>query len=245
MKLILSPTKTMTPAHSRAAMPRPTFESAARELIRQLSTLDFNGLKALYKASDALIQKSRDQIHGFDDAQAGPALFVFRGEAFKTLDAPSLSPEEISFAAAHVRIFSGLYGILSPLDAVKPYRLDFNTPLKINDQGMKAFWQERINLYFDQLLAPDEPLLNLASQEYASILQPQTLKGRMIQLQFRERAGEKLKNLSVRAKQARGAFAGHIIRRGITDPLALKEEAIDGYGFDPELSTEREWFFIR
>ncbi len=249
MKLILSPTKTMDitafPASEKLTFGRPKFEQEAGLLNRELAAMDRASLKKLFKTGDALTQKVHEGVHDFAEALSGPAMFVFRGEAFKTLGPEDFTREEIRFAHENLRIFSGLYGVVCPLDRIKPYRLDFNTPLKINGKSLKAFWKTRIIPCFETLLEPGESLINLASDEYASTLSSEQLKARMITLQFREQAGKKLNNITVRAKQARGGFARHIIRGALTDPENLKQAVIEGYAYSKALSSDREWFFIR
>ncbi len=247
MKLILSPTKTMAgrPQGSLLKSGRPGFEEEAGLLIGELKSLDPKGLKRLFKTSDALTQKVYDMVQDFGDAPSCPAVFAFCGEAFKTLKPKAFSPKELEFAQAHLRIFSGLYGVVAPLDEIRPYRLDFNTPLKINGSSLKAFWKKRLTPYFDALMAAGEPLINLASDEFASILSSTKIKNEMITLEFREASEGKLKNITVRTKQARGRFAGHIIRKALTDPEPLKQTVIDGYTYSSALSSDRHWFFIR
>jgi len=249
MKLILSPTKTMDmaehPGSSKLESSRPQFEREADLLIQELAAFDPASLKKLFKTSDALTQKVHEMVQGFAGALSGPAMFVFRGEAFKTLGPGDFTREQILFARENLKIFSGLYGVVSPLDDIKPYRLDFSTPLKINGKSLKAFWKDRIIPCFESLLEPGESLINLASDEYASVLSSKELKEKIITLQFREQADGKLKNITVRAKQARGSFARHIIRRALTDPKDLKQAVVDGYAYSQNLSSDREWFFIR
>ncbi len=249
MKILISPTKTMVfdipPTRLQMGMSRPRFEREANLLNQELKALDFGALKKLFKTSDALTQKTRDQIHDFTLTAPGPALFVFQGEAFKTMNPRRFDPDQLVFANKTLQIFSGLYGILRPMDGIKPYRLDFNTPLRWDFKGLKLFWQKKIIPYFEEQTQKDEVILNLASEEYSSILGPSRLKAQVITLQFREMIKEKLKNLSVRAKQARGLFAGEIIQKKITNANAIKEITLAGYEYKKNLSTETEWFFIR
>ena len=248
MKLVLSPTKTMDTENIPVPdLPpgNPAFEGEAVRLVRALSTLDRDGLKQLFKTSDALTQNVHGMIRGFDAAKPGPAMYTFRGEAFKTLAPVDFTGDQIAYAASHLRIFSGLYGVLAPLDRIKPYRLDFNTPLKIDGKGLKPFWKPKLIPYFEHLMEPGEALINLASGEYSAILASGPLKDRMITVQFRESDNGKMKNIPVRAKQARGRFARHIIRCGLSRSGDLKQTDIDGYVFSRELSSDREWFFIR
>ena len=249
MKILVSPTKTMafdkTPALLPLEMSRPIFEKEAEILNRELTTLDFGALKKLFKTSDGLTQKSQDQIQNFALAAPEPALFVFQGEAFKTMDPQGFDPGQLAFANENLQILSGLYGVLRPMDGIRPHRLDFNTPLCLGSKGIKQFWQKKIIPFFENQIGKDEMILNLASQEYSSILSTSYLKDQIITLQFREREKGKLKNLSVRAKQARGLFAGKIIQKKLTNAKAIKKLTLAGYGYATDLSTKTEWFFIR
>ncbi|WDP90281.1 MAG: YaaA family protein [Desulfobacter sp.] len=248
MKLILSPTKTMDmgePDLGGLSPGHPEFAKDAERLVRMLTTMDRAGLKKVFKTSDSLTLKVQEMIEGFDRAPASPALFAFRGEAFKTLAPDDFTREQMRYAQENLRILSGLYGALCPLDLIKPYRLDFNTPLKPGGTGMKPFWKKRLIPWFESLLAPGEWLINLASDEYASVLNSEKLKQRTITLQFREANEGQLKNVTVRAKQARGCVARHIIKKALADPAPLKQASIAGYTYSRTHSSEQEWFFIR
>jgi len=249
MKILVSPTKTMAfdkiPASLYMGMSRPRFEREANLLNQELKDLDFGALKDLFKTSDKLTQKTWDQIRGFNLVASGPALFVFQGEAFKTMDPRQFDPDQLAFANKTLKIFSGLYGVLRPMDGIKPYLLDFNTPLRRGSKGLKLFWKEKVISYFEEQTQKGEVILNLASEEYSSILGPSRLKDQIITLQFREMVKGKLKNLSVRAKQARGLFASEIIQKKLVDANAIKDITLSGYGYEEDLSTKTEWFFIR
>lgn len=248
MLLILSPTKTMaTKAPDLPAVfsGQPEFKNDANRLVQTLIPLDQADLKSLFKTSDALTCKVKEMINGFGNAAACPALFAFKGEAFKALAPEDFSQTHLRFAQDNLRILSGLYGVLRPMDPIKPYRLDFNTPLKPGGQSLKAFWKEKLIPVFENRVTPEAPLVNLASDEYASALSSPPLKQNTITLQFREKRQGKLKNVPVRAKQARGLFARHIIQNAWTDPDNLKQVSIDGYTYAPDLSSPREWFFTR
>lgn len=224
----------------------PVFEPEAGRLVKKLSAFDPRALGRLFKIGDALTRKTREQIREFHRAASGPAVFTFRGEAFKSVAPERFDHNQLEFAQSRMRILSGLYGVLRPLDRVRPYRLDLSTPLKIDDKTLKAFWRSRLIPYFEEFLSPDVPLVNLASAEYSSVLASGSLKSRMITVQFRETAeGGKLKNVAVRAKQARGAFAAAIIAQRISRLQDLKAACIDGYTYDRDLSSDREWFFVR
>ncbi len=248
MKLILSPTKTMemgSPDLPGICLGHPVFQKDADRLIQVLLPLDQTALKTLFKTSDALTLKVSKMIAEFKHAASCPALFAFKGDAFKTLSPKDFTKEQLQFAQDHLKIFSGLYGILSPLDQIRPYRLDFNTPLKPDGIGMTPFWKKRLIPFFESLLAPDEYLINLASNEFASTLSSKRLKQRTLTFQFREEKEGVLKNISVRAKQARGLFARYIIQNAVSDPEHLKQVSIEHYSYAKDLSSAREWFFIR
>jgi len=247
MRLILSPTKTMAVdlPDTGMAQSTPPFASEAVGLNRELAQLGRDEIQSLYKTSKALTQKTLDQIRGFETADSGPALFVFRGEAFKTLEAQRLSREDLSFTMDCLWIFSGLYGILTPMDAIRPYRLDLNNPLKPEGKSLTAFWKDRVVAWAASQLAPDEPILNLASEEYAALFRRSDLENRMITLQFRQNEGGKLKNNSVRAKQARGLFARTTIENRIQNPEDIKPLTPEGYAYSHNLSSPHEWVFIR
>ena len=249
MKILVSPTKTMAfdkiPIRLHMGMSQPRFEREAGLLNQELKALDLGALKNLFKTSDKLTQKTWDQIHDFTLATPGPALFAFQGEAFKTMNPRQFGPDQLAFANETLKIFSGLYGVLRPMDGIKPYRLDFNTPLPRESQKLKLFWKKKMIPYFEEQTQKDEMILNLASEEYSSILDTSRLKGQVITLQFRELVEGKLKNLSVRAKQARGLFANEIIQKKITNVNAIKKIALADYGYAKNLSSTAEWFFIR
>lgn len=259
MKILVSPTKTMvfdkTPAQLALKMSQPRFENESGILNRQLKPLDFKKLKQLFKVSDGLTQKTLDHIQNFARAVPEPALFVFQGEAFKTMNPRQFNPDQLAFANAHLQIFSGLYGVLRPMDGIKPYRLDFNTPFRLGAKGLKLFWREKIIPFFEEVTQKDEVILNLASEEYSSILcsgnlgsgnlGSSHLKDQMVTLQFRQREKDKLKNQSVRAKQARGLFAAQIIQHQITDAAAIKKIILADYAYSEDLSSDTEWFFVR
>ncbi|HCY85824.1 MAG TPA: hypothetical protein DHV36_11880 [Desulfobacteraceae bacterium] len=253
MKFILSPTKTMeiplpgagSDAVNEIALSAPAFEPEANRLMGDLSALDLAAVGKLFKTGEALTRKTREQILKFSSADTGPSLFAFRGEAFKSLSPEGFDSGHLALAQSRMRIMSGLYGVLRPLDRIKPYRLDVSNALKVDGQTLKAFWRSRLLPYFENFLDPEEPLINLASGEYSSVLAAGPLKSRLVTVQYREKTRDKLKNVAVRAKQARGAFAREIIRQGISSPGDLKTASIDGYVYSGDLSSEREWFFVR
>lgn len=250
MKIILSPAKTMyiadTPGLPNRPLSEPIFALEASMLNVQLAKMDVFQLKQLFKISDDLAAKVHAQILGFASAPADAAIFAFRGEVFKKLSPSNLDAAALGFADSHLRIFSGLYGILQAFDAVKNYRLDFNTSLKVAGKfSLKQFWQSKIVDYFSECIADGEVILNLASTEYSTVLAKSALKSQLITLQFRENKNDTLKNVSVFSKQARGLFCRAILQNKIEDVETLKNIEVADYKFRADLSIENEWFFVR
>ena len=249
MQIVMSPTKTMAfdkvPETLALKTGCPRFDAQANALTRKLQDLDYDALKRLFKTSDALTQKIQYHIRNVDTAQTGPALFVFQGEAFKALCPGRFDSSQLEFANIHLRIFSGLYGVLRPMDGIKPYRLDFNTPLRMGSSGIKQFWKEHILAWFEPAVQDGGVILNLASSEYSSVLTSSPFADRIITLEFRQKENGLLKNRAVRSKQARGLFAGKIIREKITSVAAIKDIRLSDYRYEPSLSSSTEWFFVR
>jgi cytoplasmic iron level regulating protein YaaA (DUF328/UPF0246 family) len=164
------------------------------------------------------------------------------------LDARSLKPEAIAFAQRHLRILSGLYGLLRPLDLIHPYRLEMGTRLATSaGSNLYAFWDDTITKALNTQIAATKStaLVNLASEEYFKSVKPALLKAPVITPVFEDWRNGKYKIISFYAKRARGMMARFAIENGITDAEALKDFDVDGYGFVPGESTETSWLFRR
>jgi cytoplasmic iron level regulating protein YaaA (DUF328/UPF0246 family) len=184
----------------------------------------------------------------FTPENAKQALAVFKGQVFLGLDAKSLTNDELLFAQNHLRILSGLYGVLRPLDLIQPYRLEMGTSLK-NKRGesLYKFWGTKITDFINHELSKqkNKVLINLASNEYYKSIHPKKLNGKIITPVFKETKGNDFKVVTVYAKTARGLMSRFIIKHKIEDPEQLKAFDSKGYLFNHELSTEKEWVFIR
>ena len=250
MKIILSPAKTMhinaAPILPNHSLSEPGFAAEANMLNAKLAKMDASALKQLFKISDKLTTLTHAQIANFGDALTDAALFAFRGEVFKMLEPLDFDESTLNFTDSRLRIFSGLYGILRPLDAIKSYRLDFNTPLKIKGNlSLKRFWQSKIVDYFSEFTKSGETILNFASSEYSVILAQSVLKSNIVTFQFRENKKGTLKNVTVFSKHARGLFCRHVLQEKIEDADVLKNAKIAGYEFRADFSTTNEWFYVR
>ncbi|MBI9099000.1 MAG: YaaA family protein [Spirochaetaceae bacterium] len=248
MLILLSPTKQMD--FSRADRysqtgGEPEFLKEALLLNRELKKLDLSEIKKLMKTSDNLSKITRENIQKFhqQDTISHSALFAYRGTVFQSLDAGNFTPLDLDYTSKHLRILSGLYGLLKPDHMVYPYRLEMKTPL-VNEEGenLYHFWKPRIT---DSLNREEGPIVNLASGEYTKAIDIRQLHHQMISLSFKEREAGKVRTVGMYSKVARGLMARHIIHMKIIEPDPLKNFDLQGYIYDPELSSESDWIFVR
>ncbi|HSG02398.1 MAG TPA: peroxide stress protein YaaA [Marinobacterium sp.] len=252
MLVLLSPAKTLdyeTPLTTQAHT-LPEFVDQARPLIERLETFAPQDIADLMKLSDklALLNVARYQSwtteHNFHNARQ--ALLAFKGDVYTGLDAESLSESDLEFAQQHLRILSGLYGLLKPLDLMQPYRLEMGTSLE-TDKGktLYAYWGSTITDRLNTELAPSDVVVNLASTEYFKSVQPKKLNARLITPVFKDEKNGQYKIISFWAKRARGLMARYIIDKRVSQPDALKEFNYDGYRFNSDLSHGDTWVFTR
>jgi hypothetical protein len=176
------------------------------------------------------------------------AILAFSGEVFNGLQARSLNEKDLLFAQEHVRILSGLYGVLRPLDLILPYRLEMGTKMQ-NPEGKNLydFWRGTIPARIEEDTGnQDHPvLINLASNEYFKSIQPGSFPHRIVTPVFKESDGEGFRNVTIYAKKARGMMLRFILKHRINRPEEIKAFEAEGYCFNPHLSTEGEWVFSR
>lgn len=254
MLIVISPAKTLdfdTPAKTRQYS-QPDFLDDAGKLVdtaRLLSAMDIAELmKVSMKIAELNFERFQHWHTPFTPENAKQALLAFKGDVYTGLDAESLDDESLAFAQDHLRILSGLYGLLRPLDLMQPYRLEMGTRLE-NPRGkdLYAFWGERITQGLNRALAAqgDDVLVNLASNEYFKAVKPAALHGRIITPVFKEWRGDRYKIISFSAKKARGLMSRYIIENRLSDPEELKGFDRDGYGFNAEQSEGDTWVFTR
>ncbi|MEM7038733.1 MAG: peroxide stress protein YaaA, partial [Bacteroidota bacterium] len=184
----------------------------------------------------------------FSPGVAKQAILAFKGDVYLGLDAPSFTEEDFDFAQQHLRILSGLHGLLRPLDLIRPYRLEMGTRLKIRrKKDLYHFWGERLTDKMNETLteADSNIVINLASKEYFSALQPETLKARIITPSFLDFKNGNYKMISFFAKKARGMMSAYLIKHRITNAEDIKAFDVGGYYFSEERSTEDNWVFLR
>lgn len=254
MLALISPAKTFdfdTPAPTPEAS-QPEFLAQAQELIDVLRPLAPHDISKLMGISDKLGVLNYDRFAGwqppFDLDNAKQALFAFKGDVYVGLAAETLQEGDWKFAQDHLRILSGLYGLLAPLDLIQPYRLEMGTRLA-NPRGkdLYEFWGPRITEAINAQLKrlADPVVVNLASNEYFKSVQKKDLEAPLITPVFKDWKTDRYKIISFYAKKARGMMSAYILKNRLTDAQGLKEFDEEGYRYNSELSTATEWVFTR
>lgn len=253
MLLVISPSKTQKfDIPIRGDCSQPLFVAQTERLVRQLKQLDQTQLAVLMKMSDKLAKVNYKRFLDFNlpftSENARQALFMFQGDQFDSMAVDSYSEEQLAHAQHHLRILSGLYGILRPLDLMQPYRLEMATKLAVGEaKNLYSFWGDLVTRELNNEMSDDpQPLLiNMASAEYFKVIRRKELQADILTLTFKQEKEGKLKTIAIYAKRARGAMVDFIIQNSITNPIDLQAFNIDGYRFNPDLSTDNEWVFVQ
>ena len=250
MIAIISPAKTLD--YKRAVPPvpitRPVFEEDALKLAQAAAKMPAKKLGALMHISDSLAKLNAQRFRSFQEQPERPAIYAFAGDVYAGFEVHSLDEEAILFAQDHLRILSGLYGLLRPLDRIRPYRLEMGTKWAPRRKDLYAFWKERIaNLLLQDLEAmPARTVINLASKEYwQAVAGKLPADVQVVEIDFREEGPSGLRFNTFAAKRARGMMARYICEHRLDDPEALKGFDSDGYAFDPGNSDGGRWRFTR
>ncbi|ALZ77138.1 peroxide stress protein YaaA [Rheinheimera sp. F8] len=254
MLMVISPAKDLdfSPLSRQMPLTQADFLADAAELTAVCRTLTPADLSQLMHISDKLAGLNAARFSSwqlpFTPDNAKAALFAFNGDVYQGLQAQSLTDPQLDYAQQHLRILSGLYGVLRPLDLMQPYRLEMGTSLT-NPRGkdLYQFWgsqiTENLNQQLEQLNAPF--LLNLASQEYFKAVKPKLLAKPLINVQFKDQKNGQYKIISFFAKKARGLMARYVIEQQADSVEALQQFNLAGYRFSPELSKTHELTFLR
>lgn len=254
MLALLSPAKSLDTQPVDTGLPRssPAFEADTRELLALARDLTPADLKGLMGISDALadLNHGRFQEMAFplSEPTSLPAALLFDGDVYKGLSARSLDDEGLAWADRHIRILSGLYGLLRPLDLTHPYRLEMGTKLpNARGKDLYAFWGNQLAEAIDAEVADhaDPTVVDLASKEYNRAVPKRALKAPRLEVQFKELRDGKPRVISFFAKKARGTFARWMVDERIEEREALKGFARDGYVWSESLSRASSWVFIR
>lgn len=251
MLLVLSPAKNLNeaPEHSALSASKPGLLADSARLAAKLATFSPLRLQRLMGISKELAVLNHERYRTWATAPLKQALFLFNGEAYRGLDARSLDVDDLRFAQRHLRILSGMFGVLRPGDLIPPHRLEMGTKLAMG-RGMKdlhAFWGGRITSELNSALKlnGEDVLLNLASAEYFKSVDTGRLAARVITPVFKEESAGALRMVGVFAKHQRGAMARWVIRNRVLEPEAIKKYDGDGYRYRAAGSTAEEWLFAR
>lgn len=229
---------------------QPELLDQSQLLMDELVDLTPKDVATLMKLSDKLsmlnVNRFQHWATPFTPDNARPAMYAFKGDVYTGLDAYSLKKADVNFAQKHLRMLSGLYGLLKPLDLMQPYRLEMGTKFS-NQRGanLYEFWGDRITQKINEEAAAKDVVLNLASNEYFKAVKTKQLKGRVITPVFKDEKNGQYKIISFYAKKARGLMAAFVIKNRIKDVQDIRKFDVSGYKFSPEQSNEKEWVFMR
>ncbi len=254
MLMVISPAKTLDyeskPVTRRST--KPELLDYSERLIECLREYPVAELSRLMKLSDKLSQLNFERYKKWERVcstkNSKQAVLAMRGDVYAGLDADSFNNDDFSFAQKHLRILSGLYGVLRPLDLMQPYRLEMGTRLETDSGGnLYQFWGDIITDQINQALRKqgDDVLVNLASNEYFKSIKTKQIAGRIITPQFKEKRENGYKIIGIFAKKARGAMARYIIMNSIPDVEQLKDFQDHGYSYNDSMSDSSNWVFTR
>lgn len=251
MICLLSPAKTIdcSDAQSIGEASRPIFLSEAEYLAKKLSNYSMENLESLMSINPSLAKQAKERADIWNSKnhtpRSKPASMAFKGAVYRGLDAPSLSLEDLTFAQKHIRIISGLYGILRPMDQMQPYRLEMGLKWQVNEnkKNLYDFWENRLANHVAKFA--DGCIVNLASLEYSKAVIRKESPTQVITPHFKDEVNGTFKSLMTYAKEARGQMARFIIQKRIQDPANMREFNGMGYTFNAHLSTDNDWFFTR
>ena len=252
MKLVISPAKSL---NYESALPTTSstdniFLSEAQQLNRLLKKKSVKALSELMHISPNLGQlnyeRNQEWSPPFTAENARPAIYAFSGDVYRGIDAFSIPVSKLDILQHSVRIISGLYGLLKPLDLIQPYRLEMGTKFPVGkSKTLYEFWRKKVTTALNEELEEGELFVNLASQEYFKAIDVKTLKVPVIHVDFKEFKNGQYKTIAIFAKLARGYMTRHIIDNVVETVEGLKTFTTDGYAFDANLSTDTKLVFTR
>lgn len=249
MLVVISPAKRLDWDAVDVESTEPAMAEDAMRLAKTARNLTLGDLKGLMNISDDLARLNRDRFKSFSETPADtrPAVFAFAGDTYLGLEAKTLDDDALRYAQDHLRILSGLYGVLRPLDAIQPYRLEMGSRLKTRrGTNLYQYWRDQIAkaLNAQAEAMGTDVLINCASQEYFGAVDLKALKLRVVTPQFYDMKGGKPKIISFFAKKARGAMARYIVQNRLSDPEDIKGFDTGGYVYEPELSEPDKPAFL-
>ena len=253
MIIVISPAKNLDfDSKHDFEVTKPRLLKFTHELISNLKNKSIQDIEKLMSISTSLATLNAQRFHNFKTNPSSeytqPAIFAFNGDVYQGLQASSFNAQKMEFAQKHLRILSGLYGILRPLDIIQPYRLEMGTQLAFNDyKTLYDYWDMKImNLLLEDLNTQnDNIIINLASNEYFKSVNRKELSANVIDVEFKDLKNGEYKIISFFAKKARGLMSKYIVDHAINDPENLKGFNYEGYYYDPVASSARKIVFKR
>lgn len=257
MLALISPAKKLDfeqpPAVNVAkSVTQPEFGEQSQKLVDVLSAMSEKKLQKLMGLSDALAELNYGRYQNyktpFTMKNAKPAIYAFRGDTYQGLDADTLGKRDLEYAQKHLRMLSGLYGLLRPLDLIQPYRLEMGTRLKTKaGKNLYEFWGEQLTLACNELVEGhrDPTVVCLASNEYIKVIKKKVLSSPLLTCHFKEMKNGKPTTIGLFAKQARGMMARYMIVNRVEKAERLKAFGEEGYAFSEKLSDDKNYVFVR
>lgn len=249
MLAVISPSKTQNFDPTRVNVFTQTRQIAqSGVLIAILKQKNQAEIATLMSISAKLATLNYDRFQTFQTPftlkNAKQALLAFKGDVYTGIDAPSLSQEDLDFAQQHLRMLSGLYGVIRPLDLIAPYRLEMGTKLaNAKGKNLYQFWGDKISRVLNE--DESEVIINLASNEYFKGIDKTALNAKIINIAFKQLKNDQYKIIGIYAKRARGLMVRFMLKNRLTEPESLKAFKVDGYQFSASLSDELTWVFTR
>ncbi|MCY4044616.1 MAG: peroxide stress protein YaaA [Cellvibrionales bacterium] len=254
MLMLISPAKSLDfeSTFDEVIHSTPDFLEDSEILIQQLRELSPQDVGRLMKISDKLADLNFGRFLNwqppFSLDNAKQAVLAFQGDVYQGLQAETFTAKQAEFAQGHLRILSGLYGLLRPYDLIQPYRLEMGTKFKNNlGKDLYAFWGNKLtDVLNEELVHHKSPtVVNLASNEYFKSINKKQLKAELVTPVFKDYKNGQYKIISFYAKKARGLMAAYAIKKNITNAEKLKQFDVDGYQFSQNDSSDKEWVFLR
>ena len=252
MKVLLSPAKsldfnTQLPTEKNSFL---CFEKEAEYLnsiLKRKSPKELSDLMGISsKIADLNYERNHNWSLPFTKKNSRQAVYAFSGDVYRGLDAYSIDNSKIDFMQSSVRIISGLYGLVKPLDLIQPYRLEMGTKISFdNNNNLYEYWREKITNQLKSELSENETVLNLASNEYFKAIDTKVIKSNVYSANFKQLKDGNYKTIAIFSKKARGLMTRYIIDNNITDINSIKSFNYDGYVYDENLSSEKELVFSR
>lgn len=250
---IIAPAKSMNESKKIATdlYTKPVFIKEANTLIKELKKYDPTELSSLMRISDKLSELNIVRYHKWKSDHnidnSKQAIAYYDGEVYKQINSEKLSSDELKFMQQHLRILSGLYGVVRPLDIIQPYRLEMGIKLKNNkSNNLYDFWRDKITEYLNEEIKNqrDKSLINLSSKEYSQVVDINNFNGKIVNIIFKEYRNGTYKIIPFNAKRARGLMVRYITENYIDNREGIKDFDY-GYSYSEELSTDLNWVFLK